>query len=126
METDESTRVGLTRNPQRDSSILNAIPLSELRYGKNLRKVNLAPVPERLGKDIYLVKMVGSFTALVNMHGTAHDVESRQSSLESREGSGLQNLASLRTNLLILDFARFPATAEGFHQIDGAHHLLAE
>lgn len=38
----------------------------------------------------------------------------------------LQNLAGLRMNLLVIDLARFPATAESFHQIDGANHLLAE
>jgi hypothetical protein len=38
----------------------------------------------------------------------------------------LQDLTGLRMNLLVVDLAGVPATAESFHQIDGADHLLAE
>jgi hypothetical protein len=39
--------------------------------------------------------------------------------------SRLQDLASLRMNLLVFDLAGVPATTEGLYQIDSADHLLA-
>ena len=37
----------------------------------------------------------------------------------------LQDLSRVRMNLFVFNLARFPASAKRFHEIDGAHHLLA-
>jgi hypothetical protein len=71
---------------------------------------------ETAGEIFPTAIILGPFRALVNWE---------TASWRDRH-SGLQNLASLRTDLLILDFLGVPTPTEGFYQINRANHSLPE